>query len=184
MNKEERKKLIQSYKENELEKELDSDNKIIANFARLQLGLSTATITESDILETNGYHLLELIYYKIEESAVKRYKSNPNKFKNFNAVLKAYPFHLQFIYYSHQFEMSVTIGDCDKIIDSSPIEEIELIAKGYNMIGFPNLGNHLLDVYKGEVEVEVIEEEFKVFCKSIDKEKIDYIKKNVQMFQI
>lgn len=184
MNKEQRKKLLQDYKKKELEKDLESDSQVIRNFARLQLGLTTEPLTENLILSSNGYQLIELVYYKIEEAAVKLSKENPKENGSKNDVLKGFPFHLQFIYYSHQLEMSLELGDCNKIIESSPVEEIELLAKGYTMLGFQNIAHHLLDASKAKGEALIIEDEFKVLSKSIETEKVEYIKINAHKFQI
>lgn len=184
MNKEERKKLIQDYKRQESKKSLESGDLIIAHIAQLQLGLSSAHLTVQKILTTLKEQLIDLIYYKIEEVAEKQFKADPKKFKTREDVFKLLPFHIQAIYFSHQLEMLIAMGDCNKFFENSIPEEIEIVAKSYRLFGFQSLGNLALGVLAGNYDVEAFEQEFTHLKDSIQEKKIDFIRENAGEFEL
>ena len=65
MDKDQKKKLSQEYKKKELEKDLISGNPILANWAKLQLGITSEPLSKQVILKTPDEELIQLVYNKI-----------------------------------------------------------------------------------------------------------------------
>src|SRR5687768_3197620 len=125
MDKEQRKKLSQEYKKRELEKNLVSEDPIIANWAKLRLGLTSDPLTIQDILKTPDEELVQLVYNKIQEFAERKYRENPKTTKSSENVISNLPTHFKQLFYTYEFEMLLENGDCNKFLDNSSLEEIQ-----------------------------------------------------------
>ncbi|WP_146153477.1 hypothetical protein [Adhaeribacter arboris] len=184
MDKEQRRKLSQEYKRKDLEKYLESGNSILVNYAKVKLGLNSKLLKSTDIFKIPDEQLIEVLNDKIEETAEKTYRENPQLHKSSENVLKSFPSSYRLVYYTRQFEMLTDLGDGDKFFENTPKEEIEIVAESYDLIGFKSFSSLIREVSKNNQKLELVENEYAVLKITIDKSRIEFIRKNALQFEI
>ena len=80
--------------------------------------------------------------------------------------------------------MQLEIGDFDKFLDNSSIEEIHNVAEFYQVIGFSDFAFKILNAAKGDEEIDAVELDFQISKLSLQNCKVDYIRRNAEIFQL
>lgn len=193
-----RKEQMKIWKEKEREKKLREDvlstNFRTSTYAKIQLGEPTFQITKDDILNTEHlFQLFEKIDLKISELV---YKIKPSKIDIAgidDEIVKTLPFPLKAIFFTNEFETIISIGDADKEffyennLEKSEKESYfdELISyysemKNTKMISLIEEGKKA----KKEKDFDKISEKFEQLEIHNDEIKMNYIKQNIEQFEL
>jgi hypothetical protein len=178
MDKSKKKEILNRYKKNELEKLSQSDNKILADFAKNKLGLKSDELTLERLRKTQDNNLIETIASKIIEVLGVRYKTYPRRYKNADNVVHELSESLRAIHFTNIFEMYVSMGDTEKFLDGATPFEVTETTNGYRLLNLENVADKISLLSIGDIEKELGNQD------KIQKAKIGYIRTHLNEFEL
>jgi len=176
MDKLRKKELKKEYLRQELLKQASDDNEIIANWAKIKLGIPLYLLNKQTLEKLADEELEEKIYYKICEKLYETKKLN--RYKDESVIIEELPKHFKLVYYFFYLEMIIEDGGFEdyyvntaglyildtintlQILDYN--EAIELLEKSVGV--FLMLIESGFDLWSGEIDL------WNKKSKTIDKE--------------
>lgn len=178
MDKSRKKEILNKYKKDELEKLSQSDNKILADFAKNKLGFRSAKLTLERLRNTQDDKLIETITNKIKEVIDVRYKADPKRYKNPDNVIYELTESLKAVHFTNIFEMYVSMGDTEKFFEGAIPLEITETANGYRLLNLDNVADNISVRSIGDIEKELGNED------KIHRRKIEYVRRHLNEFEL
>lgn len=178
MDKSRKKEIINNFKKDELIKLSQSDDKILADFAKNKLGIKPDDLTFEQLRNIQDDQLIDLIFDKIKEVLVVRYKSNQKKYKTPDNVIHELNTSLQAIYFTDIFEMYVQMGDTDKFINEATSSELLGLISAYRLFNLDNIADKISHGSTSDIEKEISDRG------KIETLKINYIRKHLNEFEL
>jgi hypothetical protein len=178
MDKSRKKEILAKFKRDELEKLSQSDNKILADFAKNKLGLKSDELTLERLRNTQDDKLIETIANKIKEVLEVRYKADPKRYKAADNVVHELTESLRAIHFTNLFEMYVLMGDTEKFLDGTTSYELTELMNGYRLLNLVNIADKISRRTTVDLEAELGDHE------KTEKVKIKYIKEHLNEFEL
>ena len=178
MDKSRKKEIINNYKKDELIKLSQSDDKILADFAKNKLGIKSDKLTFEQLSTIQDDQLIDLIFDKIKEVLAVRYKSNQTECITPDNVIHELNTSLQAIYFTGIFEMYVQMGDTDKFINGATSSELLGLISAYRLFNLDNMADKISHGSTSDIEKESSDRG------KIEALKINYIRKHLNKFQL
>jgi hypothetical protein len=176
MDKNIKKEILNKYKQDELEKLSQSDNKALADFAKNKLGLKSEKLSVERLRTTSDDKLIETITKKISEVLEIKYQADRKRYKNVNNVIPELNESLRAVYFTDLFEMYVRIGDTEKFLGGASEFELSEIIGGYRILNMDNVSNKISLRAISHIEMELSD------LDRIQRIKIEYIREHLNEF--
>lgn len=178
MDKSRKKEIINNYKKDELIKLSQSDDKILADFAKNKLGIKSEDLTFEQLRNIQDDKLIDIIFDKIKEVVAVRFKSSQTKYKTPDNVIHELSKSLQAIYFTGIFEMYVQMGDTDKFINEATSSELLGLISGYRLFNLDDIADKILHGATSDMEKEISDRG------KIETLKINYIRRHLNEFEL
>jgi hypothetical protein len=153
VDKQRRKELKKEYLKQELLKQAQDDNEILANWAKRKLGIPLPKLDRDYLSQITDYDLIEKIYYKIEEQI--SFRKRTERRKDELSIIEELPIELKLVYYSYFLDTDIWEGGFEDYYENTA-------------------GEHILDtiqvfkVLNDKSIIELLEKSVGVFLKLID----------------
>jgi len=178
MDKQQRKQITQNYKRKELESLAQSEESILASYAKRKLGQFETELSAEKIKSISDSELIEAVVDKINNQVEQIFLSNPKENKSRENVLNGLNKTYQYIYSIYHFQCQVGIGDAEKYFESTLDYDKELLIEAYKFFS-----QELIIKSIQTEDIKYLEENYKEIKGSSDKSLINYIRTNTEEFK-
>jgi hypothetical protein len=178
MDKNKKKEILNEYKKRELEKLSQAGDKLMANFAKNKLGVTSDPLSLERLGNVPDDKLIETITEKINEVLGVRYKSDPKKYKNADHIIAELNESVRAIHLTNIFEMYVRMGDTDEFLDNATSFELTELINGYRLFKLENIADKIFRRITEDIDKELSDH------RKIDRTKMEYIRGHLNEFKL
>jgi hypothetical protein len=190
MDKSERKRIKRELKEKELREWIEIESKsedsedvisasIMKKFIQDKLGIESNALTNDILQNTDDSELVGVIWDKLNNYSSCLYKKNPKHFKSPNRIINSLCFERLFIYCYHDFLGQYELGNLESYLFNVSPNELQILIKGFDQIGFPELGFGL-----EKLEDEMTHKFYQSNRKQIEESITKFIRDNIELYEV